>query len=105
MEAYSVDILLDKLADAMLRTRLNLNLSQKTVAERSGVSLKAVVNLESGQGVSMRSFLAVCRTYGKLGWIDAITPPEGPSPMELLKLAGRPRRQRASAVRKEKKHG
>lgn len=105
MECYSIDILLGKLADALLRTRLNLNLSQTTVAERSGVSLKAVINLESGNGASMRSFLAVCRTYGKLDWIDILTPPDGPSPMELLKLAGRPRRQRASAVRKAKKHG
>lgn len=102
MENYSVEVMLDKLADALQRTRLNLNLSQKTVAERSAVSLKAVVNLESGKGATLRSFLAVCRTYGKLDWVNSITPPEGPSPMELLKLAGRTQRQRASAVKKRK---
>lgn len=102
MENYSVEVMLDKLADALQRTRLNQNLSQKTVAERSAVSLKAVVNLESGKGATLRSFLAVCRTYGKLDWVNSITPPEGPSPMELLKLAGRPQRQRASAVKKRK---
>lgn len=99
-EAYSIEVLLGKVADALLRTRLNQNLTQQVLADRSGISLKAVVNLESGHGASLKSFLSVCRTLGQLGWIDTITPPEGPSPMELLKLAGRPRRQRASGVRK-----
>jgi len=97
---YSTGVLLGKVADALSQLRLNQNLSQQTVAERSGISLKAVVNLESGNGASLKSFLSVCRTLGKLDWIEELTPPEGPSPMELLKLAGRPRRQRASAVKK-----
>lgn len=100
MKSYSTDVLLGKVADALLRVRLNQNLTQQTVADRSGISLKAVVNLESGNGASLKSFLSVCRTLGKLEWLDALTPPEGPSPMELLKLAGRPRRQRASAAKK-----
>jgi len=101
MNSDSIDLLLSKLAEALVRTRLNRNLTQQTVADRSGISLKAVINLESGNGASLKSFLAVCRTFGQIGWIDALTPPEGPSPMELLKLAGRPRRQRASAVKRE----
>jgi len=100
MKSYSTDILLDKVADALSQLRLNQNLTQQTVADRSGISLKAVVNLESGNGASLKSFLSVCRTLGKLDWIEVLTPPEGPSPMELLKLAGRSRRQRASAVKK-----
>jgi len=100
MKNYSTDILLVKVADALSQLRLNQNLTQQTVADRSGISLKAVVNLESGNGASLKSFLSVCRTLGKLDWIEELTPPEGPSPMELLKLAGRPRRRRASAVKK-----
>jgi len=96
----STDILLAKVAEIVRRTRLNRNLTQQTLADRSGISLKAVVNLESGNGASLTSFLAVCRTLGQTGWLDALIPPEGPSPMELLKLAGKPRRQRASAVKK-----
>lgn len=66
-EAYSVDVLLGKVADALLRTRLNQNLTQQVLADRSGISLKAVVNLESGHGASLKSFLSVCRTLGQLG--------------------------------------
>jgi len=100
MRSESTDLLLDKVAEIVRRTRLNCNLTQQTLADRSGISLKAVVNLESGNGASLTSFLAVCRTLGKISWLDALMPPEGPSPMELLKLAGKPRRQRASAVKK-----
>jgi len=102
MKSESVEMLLSKLGETMQRIRLNQNLSQHVVAERSGLSLKAVCNLESGSGASLKSFLAICRTLDQLRWMDSLTPPEGPSPMQLLEFSGRPRRQRASAVRKER---
>jgi len=68
MKGYSTDILLGKVADALSQLRLNQNLTQQAVADRSGLSLKAVVNLESGNGASLKSFLSVCRTLGKLDW-------------------------------------
>ena len=49
MKSCSTDVLLGKVADALLRVRLNQNLTQQTVADRSGISLKAVVNLESAR--------------------------------------------------------
>ena len=55
MKSCSTDVLLGKVADALLRVRLNQNLTQQTVADRSGISLKAVVNLESARrGVSSK---------------------------------------------------
>lgn len=102
MVSESIDILLEKLGDSLQRIRLNQNLTQETVAERSGLSYRAILNLETGRGVSLRSFLAVCRTLNQLRWVDSLTPPSGPSPMELLKLSGRPRRQRASSAKRKK---
>lgn len=101
MKSDSLEIYLDQVGTALRRIRLNRNLTQQVVADRSGISLKAVINLESGSGASLRSFLAVCRTFGELGWLESLTPPAGPSPMELLKLSGRAERCRASARRKE----
>jgi len=99
MKSQSIEILLGKVAHAVRQMRLDRNLTQQVAAERSGISLKAVVNLESGKGATLSSFLAVCRLFGQTGWIDAMTPPDGPSPMELLRLAGRPKRQRASGAK------
>ena len=95
----SVEQLLAEVGAGMREHRLQLNLSQQTVADRSGISLKAVKNLENGEGVSLRSFLAICRTLGKTDWIGTIPPPMGESPLELWKRLNKPKRQRATAVR------
>lgn len=102
MESATIDQFLREVGDAMRKLRLQRNLSQSVVAERSGISFGAYRNLESGKGASLRSFLAVCRTFGKTDWIRTLPPPMV-SPMDILRREGRPIRQRASATRKAAK--
>ena len=104
MNSASIDQMLVEVGDSIRRLRLQRNLSQGVVAERSGISFGAYRNLESGHGVSLRSFLAVCRTLGKTDWMRTLPPPMI-SPMEILRRENRPARQRASAVRREGKNG
>ena len=104
MESAVIDQMLAEVGDSIRKLRLQRNLSQGVVAERSGISFGAYRNLESGQGVSLRSFLAVCRTLGKTDWMRTLPPPMV-SPMEILKRENRPVRQRASAVRKKVDNG
>ena len=104
MESAVIDKMLAEVGDSVRKLRLQRNLSQGVVAERSGISFGAYRNLESGQGVSLRSFLAVCRTLGKTDWMRTLPPPMV-SPMEILKRENRPVRQRASAVRKKVDNG
>ena len=100
MESAVIDQMLVEVGDAIRQLRLHRNLSQAVVAERSGISFGAYRNLESGEGVSLRSFLAVCRTLGKTDWMRTLPPPMI-SPMEILMRESRPARQRATAVRKK----
>ena len=104
MESAVIDQMLSEVGDSIRKLRLQRNLSQGVVAERSGISFGAYRNLESGQGVSLRSFLAVCRTLGKTDWLRTLPPPMI-SPMEILRRENRPVRQRASAVRKKVDNG
>ena len=104
MESAVIDQMLAEVGDSIRKLRLQRNLSQGVVAERSGISFGAYRNLESGQGVSLRSFLAVCRTLGKTDWMRTLPPPMV-SPMEILRRENRPVRQRASAVRKKVDNG
>lgn len=99
MASESIDMLQARVGEAITAQRLRLNLTRQVVAERSALSLKAVTNLEKGVGASLSTFLAVCRTLGKLDWIDSITPPEGESPLEMWKRLNKPKRQRATARR------
>lgn len=100
MESAVVDKMLMDVGDSIRQLRLHLNLAQAVVAERSGISFGAYRNLESGEGASLRSFLAVCRTLGKTDWIRTLPPPMI-SPMEILRRESRSVRQRATAVRKK----
>lgn len=66
-----------KMLGANLRgNRLAMNISQQTAADRSGISLKAVRNLEEGKNSSTLSLLQYCRTLGKIDWLLSIAPPE-----------------------------
>ena len=56
--------------------RLAINISQQELAKRSGVSLKAVRNIESGANSTLESFVSVCRSLRKTDWIASLTPPE-----------------------------
>ena len=56
--------------------RLADNLSQATAAARSGISLKAVRNLEDGKNASTFSLLALCKTLRLTDWIANLAPPE-----------------------------
>lgn len=104
MKSAVIDQMLAEVGDSIRKLRLQRNLAQGVVAERSGISFGAYRNLESGQGVSLRSFLAVCRTLGKTDWMRTLPPPMI-SPMEILRHENRPVRQRASAVRKKVDNG
>lgn len=83
-------------------SRMSKNLPQRVVAERSGVSVSAVKHLESGTGATLATFIAVCRTLGKLGWLTDLAPRGEISPIAIMDHAVVKPRQRARlAKRKE----
>jgi len=56
--------------------RLLANLSLETLAQRSGISMTALRNLEGGKNASTVTLLEVCRTLRLTDWIAGIAPPE-----------------------------
>ena len=92
--------ILGRLAATLKACRLQQNISQRVLAERSGVSLNVVKNLETGTGATLGSFVLVCRVLGKDGWIEAFTrTDEELSPIEYLEALKKKRqhvRRRAS---------
>ena len=89
---------MERIGENLKARRLRENLSQQTLAARSGVSLNAVKNLESGRGASVHSLVSVCRTLGAVGWIDSLAPASETSPLEIARR-GR-MRLRAAPARK-----
>lgn len=96
--------MLKVLGENLRAQRLAINMSQQVAADRSGISLKAIRNLESGENASTLSLLAYCRTLGKIDWLMAIAPPEIDESLFTRKEVGK-KRQRAGRIRKEVHHG
>ena len=68
--------MLQTLGTNLKEVRLRMNISQQVAAERSGLSLKAVRNIEGGLNASTESLVRYCRTLRKTDWLMALAPPE-----------------------------
>jgi transcriptional regulator with XRE-family HTH domain len=91
----------ERLGERIRALRLSKNLDQAAVAERAGVSLRTVKNLENGRGSSVATLVRVVRALGRSEWFDALQPAVAISPLRMLaqerrdsapQRASRPRR-------------
>ena len=98
------DEMLKVLGENLRASRLADNLSQQTAAERSGISLKAIRNLEAGENASTLSLLSYCRTLRKTDWLMTLAPPEINDAMFERRFAQKGRRQRAGRTPREATH-
>lgn len=57
----------------------------RDVAERSGVSMGALHNLENGRGATLKTLIRVVRVLERTDWLDALEPQIGVSPMQALR--------------------
>jgi transcriptional regulator with XRE-family HTH domain len=79
--------------------RLRQNLDQQQLAERAGIALNAVKNLESGKGSTLRSMIQALRVLNRLDWLQALAPTVSISPVQMLNAKAP--RQRASRTRRK----
>ncbi len=79
--------------------RLRQELDQIQLADRAGVALNAVKNLEGGKGATLTSFIKVLRALGRTDWLRTLAPSVSISPLQMLKT--RQPRQRASRQRRK----
>lgn len=85
------------LGEKLKALRLYRNVAQKTLAERAGVSVRALRSLECGEGSTVETLVRVVRALGRQEWLDSIAPVPSINPLALTRNA-QPR-QRASRRR------
>lgn len=88
-----------ELGHRLKQRRLELNLSQAEVAEKSGLGRRTITAIENGEGSTMGTLIALLRALQALHHLDQFLPDPGPSPLMLLKLREAPRKY-ASKPRK-----
>lgn len=86
-----------ELGEALRELRLSKNLDQRTLAERAGISVSAIKNLESGKGSSLKSLLSTLRALDREEWLNTIAPIASINPMTMTHAASP--RLRASSRR------
>lgn len=86
-----------ELGEQMRALRLRADLDQISLAERAGVGLSAVKNIESGKGATLKTLIRILRALDRADWLASLAPPVSISPMQMLKA--KPVRQRASRKR------
>ena len=90
----TVDEWAAELGEQMRALRLRTNLDQISMAERAGISLTAIKNLESGKGATLKTLIKALRVLDRTDWLSTLAPPVSISPLQMLKA--KPVRQRAS---------
>ena len=88
------------LGEQMRALRLRANLDQVSLAERAGIGLTAIKNLESGKGATLKTLIKALRVLDRADWLSTLAPLVSISPLQMLKA--KPARQRA---RRQKRAG
>lgn len=93
----SIDSILADVASMLRRERLHCNMSQQTLANRSGISVSAVKNFERGKDSSLSTFIQICRTLNKADWIMQLGPADAVSVSDYARRGNRPRLRAAKS--------
>ena len=77
--------ILQKLVTKMINKRKKMNLTQKELAEVTGVSFRTIQKLETGGNITLINFIAILRGLGQLHLIDLSSDSNIPSPKAIHK--------------------
>ena len=94
-----IDSILLDISSMLRRERLHCNMSQLTLAERSGISISSVKNFERGRDTALSTFIQICRTLNKADWIMQLGSSSAVSVSDFAKRGGRPRLRAAKSRR------
>ena len=81
----TTDELLASIGQDLRQLRRQAGLSQALLAQKAGISERALRNLEGGQGSSLATFIGVLKALRQDSVLDALSRPAELSPMQLLR--------------------
>ncbi|XPF95738.1 helix-turn-helix transcriptional regulator [Colwellia sp. RE-S-Sl-9] len=82
----------NEMGDRIKMARLNANLTQKELAKKSGVSLKAVINSEKGKS-TLESLIAILIGLEITEQLNFFIPKQEISPIQLIEMMGKERKR------------
>jgi len=82
------------------QARLDANLTQQALVDKTGLSIKAITNAEKGKS-QLETLITILLALGLAEQLNTFLPEQEISPLQLAKLKGR-KRQRASRNKQSK---
>lgn len=96
MQANTIEEFEADIGQQIKSLRLKLNIERATLALRAGCSVSALKNLESGNGSTLRTLIAIVRALGREDWLRNVAPVATISPLNIPTAGGIRQRARAS---------
>lgn len=81
--------IMQEIGKRLKTVRLRKKFTQLDLAERAGISLYTVAQIEQGKSVSLSMLIPVLRALRVLDNLDLFLPGIGPSPVEMMKHKGK----------------
>lgn len=76
--------ILETLGERVRALRIRRELDQASLADKAGISLKAVRNLERGAGSTLETLVRVLKALEETSFLEAIVPTPLVNPLDLL---------------------
>lgn len=86
------------LGEQVRKLRLDKNIEMATLAEQAGISMKALGNLENGNGTTLKTLVKVLQALDATDWLEALYKGIDIDPIQLLKSKHPRQRARRSKV-------
>ena len=101
MQEFTTQAILRELAKRVKNYRLDMELSQAEFAQKVGVSLRSIVNLESGADVKFSNFIKILKGLDLADNLELLIPDVTKRPSSFLETKKQKQRVRKSRKTKE----
>ena len=93
-------IILEEIGSRIKSRRISLAITQEELSRESGVSLRTIINVESGKNISFNNLVSILRVIRLIENLDLLIPESKVNPFEVIEL-GRKRKRVSKRKRDE----
>lgn len=93
--------IMKELGQRMKDIRISMDMTQAEMADKSGVALRTIARMETGESVTVENVLNVLRVLGVLGNLNLLLQEQELAPTEMVDSGKKRRRAVSKGLRKK----
>ena len=95
-KAITSNAMLKELSERIKEYRINMSVTQKELAEKSGVSPRSITRFEQGEDIQLNNFLKILKALSLESNVEMLVPDQRSRPSYYLEQGQGKKRARAS---------